>query len=102
MCGSLRDVSKFHWKEKILDFIIIHVFVLVAKFTYASCIPKKDFDEINAVDGKCVNHNTETSCVCTTDLCNDANKDEDSGIGLFVPESTMIFLISMTLFYFFM
>ena len=59
---------------------------------------KEGFDQLNALDGKCVVEPSETACVCATDLCNDGKEDEDSGIEKFVPKSAMIFLLSISVF----
>ena len=69
------------------------------------CIEKSTYDEINAEESKCKGLSTikeRTTCVCNTDLCNDGKKDEESGVERIVPQSTMIFLLSITVFYFLM
>ena len=39
-------------------------------------------------------------CVCDTDLCNDGKEDDESGVEMVVPQFAMMFLLSISVYYF--
>ena len=89
-----RTQNLFMWNH-------LSLFSLSAKMTKGGCIEKSTYDEINAEESKCQTKNTETVCVCDTDLCNDG-KDDQSGVEKMIPQFMMVFTSSIFVFYLFM
>lgn len=74
--------------------------ILLAKIDSANCLEKDKYDEIAALDGKCGNIDKFFVCVCNTDLCNDGKEDDESGVEMVVPQFAMMFLLSISVYYF--
>ena len=91
--GALKTVGYFH------EISVMHIkdhsvwyFILLAFFDKAGCVEKAEYDEYAAFEGKCDgNKDKEMLCVCDTELCNNPNKDDESGVEMIVPQIVMIF-----------
>ena len=67
----------------------------------AKCVDKEEYDKYASFEGKCKGSKEEKLfCVCNTDLCNNGKEDDESGVGMVVPQITMIFVLSYSVNYF--
>ena len=79
----------------------VQFFALLAFFDLAGCVEKADYDEYAAFEGKCDgNKDKEMLCVCDTELCNNPNKDDESGVEMIVPQIVLVFLLCFSGYYF--
>ena len=72
--------------------------ILLGEVFYVGCLPKKDFDDFVAEHGKKCDGERERDliCVCDTDLCNNPNEDDESGVETIVPQIAMVFLLCLS------